>query len=53
MSEHPLPPPPGRGSRATRPAQARLGLVAIFGSTFLQLVGYFMLTPRVGSACSA
>jgi MFS family permease len=45
MSEHPLPPPPGLGSRATRPAHARLGLVAIFGSTFLQLVGYFMLTP--------
>jgi MFS family permease len=34
----PTPPPTG-------PAQAHLGLVAIFGSTFLQLVGYFMLTP--------
>ena len=27
------------------PAHARLGLVSIFGSTFFELVGYFMLTP--------
>ncbi|MBU7575912.1 MAG: MFS transporter [Hydrogenophaga sp.] len=43
MSEHPLPPTgtlPGHP-----PAEARLGLVAIFGSTFFELVGYFMLTP--------
>jgi MFS family permease len=45
MSEHPLPPSPGLGSRAIQPEHAGLGLVAIFGSTFLQLVGYFMLTP--------
>ena len=25
--------------------QARLGLAAIFGSTFLELIGYFMLLP--------
>lgn len=27
------------------PTQARLGLVGIFGSTFFELVGYFMLAP--------
>ncbi|MEY5097675.1 MAG: hypothetical protein RJA36_394 [Pseudomonadota bacterium] len=27
------------------PGQARLGLLAIFGSTFFELVGYFMLAP--------
>ncbi len=47
MSEHPLPPgrtalPPAAGVPA---GGARLGLVAIFGSTFFELVGYFMLTP--------
>jgi MFS family permease len=50
MSELPLPPPPmarpnSPGLATTRPEQARLGLLAIFGSTFFQLVGYFMLTP--------
>ena len=43
MSEHPLPargPEPG-----TSLPQARLGLFAIFGSTFFELIGYFMLTP--------
>jgi MFS family permease len=50
VSEHPLPPPPAAhpdhpGLATTRPEQARLGLFAIFGSTFFQLVGYFMLTP--------
>lgn len=45
MSEHPLP-PHHTGAIATRPPdKARLGLVAIFGSTFFELVGYFMLTP--------
>lgn len=43
MSEHPLP-ATGRAT-ATPPAHARLGLVAIFGATFFELVGYFMLTP--------
>ncbi len=47
MSEHPLPPPrAGQGSAPARPiANAPLGLFAIFGSTFFQLVGYFMLMP--------
>ena len=27
------------------PQQARLGLASIFGSTFLELTGYFMLAP--------
>ena len=27
------------------PARASMGLVAMFGSTFLELVGYFMLSP--------
>uniref|UniRef100_UPI0035633BC8 MFS transporter n=1 Tax=Hydrogenophaga sp. TaxID=1904254 RepID=UPI0035633BC8 len=53
MSEHPLPPEAtgiatGETTDAT-PApmqpQARIGLMAIFGSTFFELVGYFMLTP--------
>lgn len=46
MSEHPL--PPGHGGLplpATPPAHARLGLVAIFGATFFELVGSFMLLP--------
>ncbi len=30
---------------ARPPGQARLGLFAIFGSTFFELVGYFMLAP--------
>lgn len=50
MSEHPLPPThleAATGIRPTHtpPPQAGLGLVAIFGSTFFQLVGYFMLMP--------
>ena len=50
MTEHPLPPQhsralTGAAPPALVPAQARLGLVAIFGSTFFQLVGYFMLMP--------
>lgn len=50
MSEHPLPPEVGQvlaGTplRGQRPEQAGLGLFAIFGSTFFELVGYFMLTP--------
>ena len=47
MSEHPLPPRhTGAGEPVAHTAgQARLGLVAIFGSTFFELVGYFMLTP--------
>lgn len=48
MSEHPLPPEAG-GMNASDSApaapRARLGLWAIFGSTFFELVGYFMLTP--------
>ena len=47
MSEHPLP-PPHSGLRPTQDppmASAPLGLFAIFGSTFFQLVGYFMLMP--------
>ncbi len=42
MSEHPL---PARGLPAAPPAHARLGLTAVFGATFFELVGYFMLTP--------
>jgi MFS family permease len=47
MSEHLLPP---RHTGAPvpdthTPAHARVGLLAIFGSTFFELVGYFMLTP--------
>lgn len=50
MSEHPLPPLhsqalTGAAPAAAVPEKARLGLVAIFGSTFFQLVGYFMLMP--------
>ncbi len=50
MSEHPLPPQHSQALTGTAlpalvPAQAKLGLVAIFGSTFFQLVGYFMLMP--------
>lgn len=43
MSEHPLPPTGALPDHP--PAEARLGLIAIFGSTFFELVGYFMLTP--------
>ncbi|QRR34865.1 MFS transporter [Hydrogenophaga sp. YM1] len=43
MSELPL--PAGGRAPAAPPAHARLGLVAIFGATFFELVGYFMLTP--------
>ena len=42
MSEHPL---PARTAPLAPPAHARLGLFAIFGATFFELVGYFMLTP--------
>ena len=50
MSEHPLPPEVGQALtggplQGDRPKQAGLGLFAIFGSTFFELVGYFMLTP--------
>ncbi len=46
MSEHPLPPHhTGATLSPTLPARAPLGLLAIFGSTFFQLVGYFMLMP--------
>jgi len=47
MSEHPLPPRHAGAATPPRVAQpqARLGLLAIFGSTFFELVGYFMLTP--------
>jgi MFS family permease len=44
MSEHPLP-PRSDPTQDWQPAQARLGLTAIFGATFFELVGYFMLTP--------
>jgi MFS family permease len=47
MSEHPLP-HQNTGTPVVGgapPAKARLGLWAIFGSTFFELVGYFMLTP--------
>ncbi|HEY9094719.1 MAG TPA: MFS transporter [Hydrogenophaga sp.] len=33
------------GSPTPSPRQARVGLFAIFGSTFFELVAYFMLTP--------
>ena len=40
---HSTPPPaPEQGPHL---AGARLGLISIFGSTFLELVGYFMLSP--------
>lgn len=44
MSEHPL---PARHLPDARPAHARLGLTAVFGATFFELVGYFMLTPML------
>ena len=31
----------------TRPASATRGLVSIFGSTFVELIGYFMLLPML------
>ncbi|MBT9551773.1 MAG: MFS transporter [Hydrogenophaga sp.] len=46
MSAHPLPPGhSGTALPAAPPPHARLGLWAIFGSTFFELVGYFMLLP--------
>jgi len=45
MSEHPLPPRHTGAIAHSPPDKARLGLFAIFGSTFFELVGYFMLTP--------
>ncbi|MCV0441366.1 MAG: MFS transporter [Hydrogenophaga sp.] len=47
MSEHPLPPAHTGLPATVAPArdQARLGLFVIFGSTFFELVGYFMLAP--------
>jgi len=45
MSEHPLPPPRQLPVAAPSPALARRGLLAIFGSTFFELMGYFMLSP--------
>jgi MFS family permease len=46
MSEHTRPPPNTEVTvQGAPPAQARLGLWTIFGSTFFELVGYFMLTP--------
>ena len=42
MSEHPL---PAHGAPAAPPAHAGRGLVAIFGATFCELVGVFMLSP--------
>lgn len=48
MSEHPLRPPlDATPDHAPPPDKARLGLVAIFGSTFFELVGYFMLLPLI------
>jgi len=50
MSERPLPPTHshaviGAVPAAGVPDRAALGLLAIFGSTFFQLLGYFMLMP--------
>lgn len=45
MSEHPLPPPRHLPVATPAPALARRGLLAIFGSTFFELMGYFMLAP--------
>lgn len=45
MSARPLPPPLQPAGHPAPPDRARLGLLAIFGSTFFQLVGYFMLMP--------
>ena len=42
MSEHPL---PAQGAAGAPPAHAGRGLVAIFGATFCELVGVFMLSP--------
>ncbi len=42
MSEHPL---PAHGAAGAPPAHAGRGLVAIFGATFCELVGVFMLSP--------
>lgn len=41
----PLLPPLSTSSPAVAPALARRGLWAIFGATFFELVGYFMLLP--------
>ena len=36
----------GKNTNSTEPhSGARLGLISVFGSTFFQLVGYFMLLP--------
>ena len=47
MGDHPLPPARVLLEQTVLPPapQARQGLVAIFGSTFLELTGYFMLAP--------
>jgi MFS family permease len=42
LSEHPL---PAHGPAGDPPPHAGRGLLAIFGSTFFELVGYFMLAP--------
>ena len=41
----PLQPPPHHDAPPPPPALARRGLWAIFGATFFELVGYFMLMP--------
>ena len=41
----PMHPPPPTDAPAPPPALARRGLWVIFGSTFFELVGYFMLLP--------
>ncbi len=41
----PLQPPPQTHATTPPPALARRGLWAIFGATFFELVGYFMLMP--------
>jgi MFS family permease len=41
----PLHPPPSAPPGTAPPALARRGLWAIFGATFFELVGYFMLLP--------
>ena len=41
----PLQPPPQTHATPPPPALARRGLWAIFGATFFELVGYFMLMP--------
>ena len=45
MSERLLPPGPEADHPSSNAVPPRLGLYAIFGSTFFELVGYFMLTP--------